>query len=299
MTARIVSGLSAPGTAQHYTCPMHPEVIRDGPGDCPICGMALEPTVPTVVEAPSAELRDMTRRLWIGLLLTAPIVALEMGGHVLGLHRWLGQPLSNWLQLGLATPVVVGVGWPFLTRGWWSVRSGNINMFTLIAMGTGVAWVYSAVATVVPEVFPGAFRADAGTVAVHFEAAAVITVLVALGQVLELRAREQTGGAIRALLDLAPRMARRVPLDGADQEVPLADVAAGDVLRLRPGEKVPVDGAVVEGHGAVDESMMTGESLPVEKGPGARLIGGTMNLSGALLMRAERVGRDNARAHRA
>ncbi|MBM3530516.1 MAG: heavy metal translocating P-type ATPase [Alphaproteobacteria bacterium] len=275
-----------------YTCPMHPEVRQIGPGSCPICGMALEPELVTAETGPNPELADMTRRFWIGLVLTLPVVALEMGGHFLGLHMVLGAALSNWLQFALATPVVLWAGWPFFERGWQSLLTRNLNMFTLIAMGTGVAWVYSVVAVLAPQVFPPAFRAPDGSVAVYFEAAAVITVLVLLGQVLELRAREQTSGAIRALLDLAPKTARRIADDGAEEEVPLDAVVAGDKLRVRPGEKVPVDGEVIEGRSAVDESMVTGESMPVTKETGAKLIAGTVNRSGGLVMRAEKVGRE-------
>jgi len=275
-----------------WTCPMHPEIIRDAPGSCPICGMALEPMTPTAGGTVNPEFSDMTRRFWIGVVLALPIIALEMGGEMLGLRQILGQQTSHWIQLIFATPVVLWGGWPFFERGARSIVSGNLNMFTLIAMGTGVAWLYSTVATVMPGIFPAAFRTVEGAVAVYFEAAAVITVLVLLGQVLELRARESTGGAIRALLDLAPRRARRIRPDGSDEEVPLEHVAVGDVLRVTPGEKVPVDGEVVEGRVSVDESMVTGESMPVTKTTGSRVIGGTMNLTGSFLMRADRVGRD-------
>ena len=275
-----------------WTCPMHPEVIRDRPGSCPICGMALEPLTPTLTTGPNPELADMTRRFWIALALTVPVFALDMSGHLFGAHRWLTQQASNWVQFALATPVVLWAGWPFFERGWASLVSRHLNMFTLIAMGTGVAWIYSVVATLAPDAFPSAFRAHDGSVAVYFEAAAVITVLVLLGQVLELRARETTGGAIRALLDLTPKLARRVRADGTDEEIALEHVAAGDLLRVRPGEKVPVDGLIVEGRGAIDESMVTGESMPVTKESGDKLIGGTINQSGGLLMRAEKVGRD-------
>jgi Cu+-exporting ATPase len=275
-----------------YTCPMHPEVRQVGPGSCPICGMALEPVLAGADTGPSQELVDMTRRFWIALVLTLPVVVLEMGGHLFGLNHYLGQRTSNWLQLLLATPVVLWAGWPFFERGWRSVASRNLNMFTLIAMGTGVAWLYSVVATLAPEIFPAAFRAPDGSVAVYFEAAAVITVLVLLGQVLELRARETTGGAIRALLNLAPKTARRILPDGTEEEVPLDAVQVGDRLRVRPGEKVPVDGVVVEGRSLVDESMVTGESMPVTKEVGDRVIGGTINQSGALVIRADKVGRD-------
>ena len=275
-----------------YTCPMHPEIRQVGPGTCPICGMALEPEVASADTGPNPELVDMTRRFWIGLVLTAPVLALEMGGHLTQLHMVLGQILSNWIQFVLATPVVLWAGWPFFVRGWQSLLTRNLNMFTLIAMGVGVAYLYSVVATLAPGVFPQAFRGTDGAVAVYFEAAAVITVLVLLGQVLELRAREATSGAIRALLDLAPKTARRVRDDGSDEEISLDEVAAGDKLRVRPGDKVPVDGTVLEGRSAIDESMVTGESMPVTKEAGARVIGGTINASGSFVMRAEKVGRD-------
>ncbi len=271
---------------------MHPQIVRDGPGSCPICGMALEPMMPAAGSAPNPELADMTRRFWVGLALALPVLVLEMGGHLIDLHQWLDQQTSNWIQLALATPVVLWAGWPFFERAWASLRNRSLNMFTLIAMGTGVAWIYSIAATLTPQAFPEAFRTHGGAVPVYFEAAAVVTVLVLLGQVLELRARETTGGAIRALLDLAPKLARRVRADGADEEVALDTVVVGDVLRVRPGEKIPVDGVVAEGRGAVDESMVTGESMPVTKQAGDRLIGGTINQSGGLVMRADRVGRD-------
>jgi Cu+-exporting ATPase len=275
-----------------YTCPMHPEIRQAGPGSCPICGMAIEPILPAAEAGPSPELADMTRRFWIGLVLSIPVVALEMGAHVFDLHMVVGPALSNWIEFVLATPVVVWAGLPFFVRGWQSVATRNLNMFTLIAMGTGVAWVYSVVATLAPGIFPTALRGPEGAVAVYFEAAAVITVLVLLGQVLELRAREQTSGAIRALLDLAPKTARRVKDDGNDKEVPLDAIAAGDRLRVRPGEKVPVDGMLVEGRSSVDESMVTGESMPITKEPGAKVIAGTFNQTGTFVMRAEKVGRD-------
>ena len=281
----------APSSAV-YTCPMHPQIRQDHPGNCPICGMTLEPEVAAATEGPSAELIDMSRRFWIGLALAVPVVALEMTGHLPGVHALVGQQASNWVELALATPVVLWVGWPFFERGWASLKTRNLNMFTLIAMGTGVAWVYSVVATLAPGVFPPAFREMGGAVPVYFEAAAVITVLVLLGQVLELRARERTGGAIRALLDLAPKTARRVRADGADEDVPLEHVAVGDRLRVRPGDKVPIDGEIVEGKSAIDELMITGELMPVAKTTGARVIGGTVNQSGSFIMRADRVGRD-------
>ncbi|MEF3367083.1 copper-translocating P-type ATPase [Methylocystis sp. 9N] len=275
-----------------YTCPMHPQIRQIGPGNCPICGMALEPLIATGDAEPNAELVDMTRRFWIGLALTAPVFALEMGGHFFNLHHLLAQQTSNWIQLALATPVVLWAGWPFFVRGAQSLVTRNLNMFTLIAMGTGVAWIYSVVATLRPSLFPATFRAADGSVPIYFEAAAVITVLVLLGQVLELRAREQTGGAIRALLDLAPKMATRVNADGSDENVPLDQVKVGDRLRVRPGEKIPVDGELVEGRGSVDESLVTGESMPATKGPGDKLIGGALNQTGGFVMRAEKVGRD-------
>ena len=236
-----------------YTCPMHPQIRQLGPGSCPICGMALEPEVPTAETGPNPELIDMKRRFWIGLALAVPVFVLEMAGHLTNLHMLIPDRVSNWIQFALATPVVLWAGWPFFERGWASVRTRNLNMFTLIAMGTGVAWVYSVIATFAPGAFPPAFRAADGSVPVYFEAAAVITVLVLLGQVLELRAREQTGGAIRALLDLAPKTARRLRADGTDEDVPLEQVEVGDRLRVRPGDKVPIDGEIVEGKSAVDE----------------------------------------------
>ncbi len=276
-----------------YTCPMHPQIQQIGPGSCPICGMALEPELITAGDhGPHPELVDMQRRFWIGLALALPVFVLEMGSHLLGWHHYLAPSLSNWLQLLLATPVVLWAGWPFFERAWQSLQTRNLNMFTLIAMGTGVAWTYSVVATLAPGIFPAAFRGHDGAVAVYFEAAAVITVLVLLGQVLELRAREQTSGAIRALLDLAPKTARRVMADGADEDVPLDAVRVGDLLRVRPGEKVPVDGALTEGRSSLDESLVTGESMPVTKGPGDKLIAGTLNQSGSFVMRAQKVGRD-------
>lgn len=275
-----------------YTCPMHPQIRQPGPGNCPICGMALEPETVTAETGPSPELVDMTRRFWIGLALAVPVVILEMGAHLIDLHMLLGARASNWIQLVLATPVVLWAGWPFFERGWQSLVTRRLNMFTLIAMGTGVAWLYSLIATAAPSLFPDRFRSGDGSVAVYFEAAAVITVLVLLGQVLELRAREQTGGAIRALLDLAPKTARRIRDDGTDEDVALDAVAVGDRLRVRPGEKVPVDGELIEGRSSTDESMITGESMPVTKEVGAKLIGGTLNRTGGFVMRAGKVGRD-------
>lgn len=275
-----------------YTCPMHPQIRQTGPGSCPLCGMALEPVQATAEAGASAELADMRRRFWIGLALMIPVVLLEMAGHMpgLGLHGMVAARSVAWIQFVLATPVVLWAGWPFFVRGWASLVTRNLNMFTLIALGTGAAWLYSVAAVFMPAAFPAGFRAPAGTVAVYFEAASVITVLVLLGQVLELRAREQTGGAIRALLNLAPKTAHRLRPDGSDEEIPLERIAVGDCLRVRPGDGVPVDGVVLDGHSAVDESMVTGESMPVAKLPGARVIGGTVNGTGALVMRAEKVG---------
>lgn len=275
-----------------YTCPMHPEIRQVGPGSCPICGMGLEPLVASADAGPNHELIDMTRRFWIGLALTLPVFALEMGSHLTGLDHFVSGIVSNWVQFALATPVVLWAGWPFFVRGWASVRSMNLNMFTLIATGTGVAWSYSVLATLAPYIFPAAFRGADGSVAVYFEAAAVITVLILLGQVLELRARDATGGAIRALLDLAPKKARRIGANGVEEEIELDAVAVGDALRVRPGEKVPVDGEVIEGRSSVDESMVTGESMPVTKEGGATVIGGTLNGSGSLVIAARKVGRD-------
>jgi Cu+-exporting ATPase len=275
-----------------YTCPMHPEIRQVGPGTCPICGMALEPEVASLDDAPNPELADMTRRFWIGAVLATPPVVLEMGGHLVGGHGLIDPALSNWIQLVFATPVVLWAGWPFFVRGWQSLVTRNLNMFTLIAMGTGVAYVYSVVGTILPQAFPAAFRGHGGAVAVYFEAAAVITVLVLLGQVLELRAREATSGAIKALLKLAPKTARRIGEDGTDHEVEIETLRAGDRLRVRPGEKVPVDGAILEGRSALDESLVTGESMPVTKEAGAHVIAGTLNQSGSFVMRADKVGRE-------
>ncbi|WP_354298586.1 copper-transporting P-type ATPase [Phenylobacterium koreense] len=275
-----------------YTCPMHPQIRQLGPGACPICGMTLEPEVVSADSGPNPELQDMTRRFWIGLALALPVFALEMGGHFAGLMMLMDGRTSAWIQFALATPVVLWSGWPFFDRGARSLANRNLNMFTLIAMGVGVAWLYSVVATVAPQIFPAAFREADGSVAVYFEAAAVITVLVLLGQVLELRAREQTSGAIKALLDLAPKTARRVREDGSDEEVTLDRIAVGDRLRVRPGEKVPVDGELLDGRVSIDESMVTGESMPVTKEPGAKVVGGSINKTGSFIMRAEKVGAD-------
>jgi len=272
---------------------MHPEIRQVGPGSCPICGMALEPVSAGEETGPSAELIDMTRRFWIGAALAVPIVILEMGAHFpgLNLHRYVSPQVSVWLQFLLATPVVLWAGWPFFARGWASVRNRSLNMFSLIALGVGASYLYSLAATFAPGLFPETLRQE-GVVAVYYEAAAVITVLVLLGQVLELRAREKTGSAIRALLKLAPKTARRIRGDGNDEEVPLEQVQIGDRLRVRPGDSIPVDGVVEEGRSAADESMVTGESMPVEKEPGAKVIGGTINGTGSLIMRAEKVGSD-------
>ena len=275
-----------------YTCPMHPEIRQEGPGSCPICGMALEPEIATADTGPNPELVDFTRRFWIGLALTLPVFVLEMGAHIVGAHDWVDPTLSAYIQFAFATPVVLWAGFPFFERGWQSLVTRNLNMFTLIAMGTGVAYLYSVIATFAPGLFPEAFRGHGGAVAVYFEAAAVITVLVLVGQVLELRAREATSGAIKALLDLAPKTARRVNEDGSDEEVALDTIVVGDKLRVRPGDKVPLDGTVLEGRSSVDESMVTGESMPVTKEKDARVIGGTINASGSFVMRADKVGRD-------
>jgi Cu+-exporting ATPase len=275
-----------------YTCPMHPEIRQQGPGDCPICGMGLEPEEVSLDDGPSAELTDMTRRFWIGLVLALPVFILEMGGHLFAIDHILSPQISNWIQLLLATPVVVYCGWPFFVRGWKSLLTRNLNMFTLISIGTGVALFYSLVATLMPQIFPGAFRQDDGSVAVYFEAAAVIVVLVLLGQVLELRAREKTSGAIKALLDLAPATARKLGEEGAESDVALDQVKVGDRLRVRPGDKVPLDGEVLEGSSNVDESMVTGEPLAVSKKAGSQVVGGSINQQGSFIMRADKVGRD-------
>lgn len=275
-----------------YTCPMHPEIRQVGPGSCPICGMALEPEVASLETGPNPELADMTRRFWIGGALALPPVVLEMGGHLAGPHNWIDPTLSNWIQLVFATPVVLWAGWPFFVRGWRSLLTRNLNMFTLIAMGTGVAYVYSLIGTIAPQIFPDTFRGHEGAVAVYFEAAAVITVLVLLGQVLELRARDATSGAIKALLQLAPKIARRVDADGNEHEVEIDSLHTGDSLRVRPGEKVPVDGVILEGRSSLDESLVTGESMPVTKEVDAKVIAGTLNQSGSFIMRADKVGRE-------
>jgi Cu+-exporting ATPase len=274
-----------------WTCPMHPQIRRPGPGNCPICGMALEPVEPTLEEGPNLELIDMSRRFWICALLSVPLVILAMGGELVGWHP-LPMRSSMWVQLALSTPVVLWGGWPFFERGWASLKSGNLNMFTLISLGVGVSYVYSLVAGLAPSLFPASFRTMGGGVPVYFEAAAIITTLVLLGQVLELRARSATGRAIRALLGLAPKTARIVRADGTEEDIALELVQPGDLLRVRPGEKVPVDGAVTEGRSSVDESMISGEPVPVEKVQGEKVTGATVNGTGSLLMKAERVGQD-------
>jgi P-type Cu+ transporter len=290
------SGGAAPRPAAAgavYTCPMHPEIRRDRPGSCPSCGMALEPVTAAGGES-NPELADMTRRFWVGAVLAAPLVVREMAQHALGgLHF---PRLAGWLELMLATPVVWWAGWPFFVRAWASVRNRSLNMFSLIALGTGAAYLFSLAATALPQLFPASLRGADGALPVYYEAAAAITVLVLLGQVLELRARERTGGAIRALLRLAPTITHRLGAEGADEDIPLEQVRLGDRLRIRPGESVPTDGSVIEGTSAVDESMITGESLPVAKAAGSELIGGTINGTGSLLMRAERVGQETVLA---
>ncbi len=277
-----------------YTCPMHPEVVREEPGACPVCGMALEPRVAAVQEEASPELVDMSRRFWISLILTVPILLGAMSEMIPGQpvqHLISGRRIT-WIQFGLATPVVLWGGWPFFQRGWASIVHRSLNMFTLIAVGIGTAYAYSVVATVAPGIFPASFRGHSGEAAVYFEAAAVITTLVLLGQVLELRARSRTRSAIRSLLGLAPKTARVLRKDGTEGDVPLAQVRPGDRLRVRPGEKIPTDGVLLEGASSVDESMLTGESIPAEKAPGSRVTGGAVNGTGSFVMRAERVGSD-------
>jgi Cu+-exporting ATPase len=288
----LTAGL--PTTKTEYVCPMHPEIVQKEPGSCPICGMALEPRTATVGEEENPELVIMKRRFWISLVLTAPVFILAMSEHIPGqpLQRVVSERLLIWIQFALTTPVVVWGGWPFFQRGWASIVRRSLNMFTLIAIGTGTAYVYSVVATLFPRIFPDSFRDPRGQVAVYFEAAAVITTLVLLGQVLELRARSQTSSAIKSLLGLAPKTARRLRDDGSEEDVPLERVEPGDRLRVRPGEKLPVDGVVLEGTSSVDESMVTGEPIPVEKQAGDRVTGGTVNGTGGLVMRAERVGSD-------
>jgi Cu+-exporting ATPase len=282
-----------------YTCPMHPEIVRRGPGSCPICGMALEPRTVTAREEENPELRDMTRRFWISLVLTAPLLGIAMADMLPGMPMQHAFPAGwlPWIELVLATPVVLWGGWPFFQRGWVSILNRSTNMFTLIAMGTGVAYIYSLIATIAPGIFPSSFRDMSGVPPVYFEAAAAIVTLVLLGQVLELRARSRTGAAIRALLDLSPKTAR-ILRNGSEEDIPLEKVQPGDCLRVRPGEKIPVDGVVLEGASAVDESMITGESMPVEKSAFSRVIGATVNATGSFIMRA-RGQRDPAGANRA
>src|SRR5215831_14169297 len=277
-----------------WTCPMHPQIVRTEPGNCPICGMALEPMTPAARDADNPELRDMTRRFWAGVALSIPLLAIAIAEHFnkAALDALIAPRLLVWVQLILGTPAVLWGGWPFFQRGWASILSRRLNMFTLIALGTGIAYAYSLIAALVPGVFPPSFRTADGSVPVYFEAAAVITTLVLLGQVLELRARSQTSIAIRALLDLAPKRARLLRDDGAETDVALEEVVPGDRLRVRPGEKVPVDGLVLEGRSAVDESMITGEPLPVEKSTQDKVTGATVNTTGTFIMRAERVGSD-------
>ena len=286
--AEINPGTVAADTV--WTCPMHPEIRRDGPGQCPICGMALEPLEPTLDEGPTPELIDMSRRFWVSTAFTVPLAFLVIASELFGFDL-LPMRTSMWLQLALATPVVLWGGWPFFQRFWASLKTRHLNMFTLVGLGVGVAFGYSLIATLFPQIFPASLKTMGGLVPVYFEAAAVITTLVLLGQVLELRARSATGAAIKALLGLAPKTARRVR-DGAEEDIPLEHVHVGDLLRIRPGEKVPVDGVVIEGHSSVDESMISGEPVPVEKLAGGKVTGATVNGTGSLLMRAERVGRD-------
>ncbi|MFW6322533.1 MAG: heavy metal translocating P-type ATPase [Guyparkeria sp.] len=291
---RYLSGEAAAEDADPaaiHTCPMHPEIRQQGPGSCPICGMALEPETIGRDDGPNPELAEMTRRFWIGAALTLPLFLIAMGGHLFGIDRWIAPQANHWIQLLLATPVVLWAGKPFFVRGWRSVVDRQLNMFTLIALGTGVAWAYSLIATVAPGLFPDAFRQSDGSVAVYFEAAAMITVLVLLGQVLELRAREKTSGAIRALLDLAPTTARRIGEQG-EEEVSLDEVEIGDRLRVRPGDRVPLDGEILEGRSNIDESMITGEPMAVARKPGDTVIGGSINGRGSFVMRADKVGRD-------
>jgi Cu+-exporting ATPase len=291
LTAPAMGALPEPAEGTIWTCPMHPQIRRNGPGQCPICGMALEPVEPSLEEGPNPELLDMSRRFWLSAVLSLPLILLAIAPELLG---WQPLPMniSTWTQLALATPIVLWGGWPFFERLWASLKTRNLNMFTLIGLGVGAAYGYSLVGTLAPQIFPQSLRTMSGRVPVYFEAAGVITTLVLLGQVLELRARSATGKAIRALLGLAPKTARRVRPDGAEEDVPIEQVQVGDMLRVRPGEKVPVDGEVAEGHSSVDESMITGEPVPAEKDVGDKVTGATVNGTGSLLMRATRVGKD-------
>ncbi len=285
--------LASTASRTEYVCPMHPEIVRDEPGSCPICGMALELRTVTAEDEQNPELVDMTRRFWVSAILSVPVLLIAMAVYLPGgnpLLRLISPAVLTWLELLLATPVVLWGGWPFFERGWRSVVTRNLNMFTLIGLGVGVAYVYSVIGALLPDIFPASFRDESGKVGVYFEAAAVIVTLVLLGQVLELKARSQTSAAIKALLGLAPKTARRIQVDGSEADVPLDEVQPGDRLRIRPGEKVPVDGVVVDGTSSVDEAMITGEPIPVEKAAGDRLIGATINGTGGLIMRAERVG---------
>src|SRR5436189_4029927 len=286
-------GGEAPTTSTEYVCPMHPQIVRNAPGSCPICGMALEPRTVTA-DKENAELKDMTRRFWVSVAFSVPLLVFVMGDMLPGqpLRHVLSGWLIAWLQLVLATPVVLWGGWPFFVRGWASIVNRSLNMVTLIALGTGTAYVYSVVTAIAPGIFPESFRTHGGEVELYFEAAAIITTLVLLGQVIELRARSQTSSAIKALLGLTPKTARRLRDDGGEDDVSLDEVRPGDRLRVRPGERVPVDGVALEGTSAVDESMVTGEPIPVEKRPGSRVTGGTVNGSGGFVMRAERVESD-------
>ena len=284
--------VTSPQTKTEYTCPMHPEIVRDAPGSCPICGMALEPRTVSLHDEENPELRDMGRRFWVSAALALPVFAIGMSDLIPGqpLQQTVSTGTLAWIQLALATPVVLWGGWPFLVRAWQSLVNRSLNMFTLIGLGVTVAYIYSVVATVFPNIFPHSFREHGGAVPVYFEAAAVITTLVLLGQVLELKARGQTSAAIKSLLGLAPKTARKVREGGTEEDVPLEEVRVGDKLRVRPGEKIPVDGIVLEGSSPVDESMISGEPIPVGKGPRDRVIGATVNGTGTFVMRAERVG---------
>ena len=283
------------GQKVEYTCPMHPQIIRPGPGNCPICGMTLEPRTVSAADSPDPELINMTRRFWVSAALTAPLLVLAMGHRIvpkLDPHAWLGDSIFNWLQVAIATPVVLWGGWPFFERGWTSVRTWNLNMFTLIALGTGAAYLFSLFAVLFPGLLPAAFRENDGMLPLYFEAAAVIVTLVLLGQVLELRARRRTSDAMRSLLNLVPPTARRIKANGEEEEIPLDQVLMGDHLRLRPGDKIPVDGSVLEGGSSVDESMVTGESIPVQKAMNDHVTGGTVNQNGSFVMSAEHIGAD-------